>query len=151
MFACAEWKDLSEQLVESKAYIDFNQGVDIRIMTEEKAEYLKRMRVKMIHFAWDRYEDRNKIVPKFKMFKEVTGWYRQKMSVYVLCNFNTTHEQDLERIYTLRDLGFDPYVMIFEKEKTKPTDKVRMLQRWVNNRVIFNKCKNFEDYKRYVR
>ena len=147
LFACRDWRDLAEQLIESKAYIDFTQGVDIRIMTEEMAEYIKRMRVKLIHFAWDRYKDKDIIIPKLKMFQEVTGWYRQKLAVYVLCNFDTTFEQDLERTYTLRDLGYSPYIMIFDKDKTKSTDRVRRLQQYVNNRHIFYNFPTFEDFK----
>ena len=81
-----------------------------------------------------------------KAFKEITGWGKRKMSVYVLTNFNTTIEQDLERIYTLRDLGYNPYVMIYNKEATKGNDTVRLIQRWVNNRKIFNSIKWFSEY-----
>lgn len=147
MFACKDWKELAEQLIDSKAWVDFNQGVDIRTMTEEKAAYIKKMKVKRVHFAFDRYEDKDAIIPKFKMFKTVTGWDRRKMVVYVLTNYNTTHEQDLERVYTLRELGFDPYIMIFNKWETKPTDTVRRLQRWVNSPAIFRTVERFEDYK----
>ena len=117
-------------------------------MTEDKAEMIKRIKIKNIHFAWDRYEDKDKIVPKFKMFSELTGWDRHKMTVYVLTNFDTTIEQDLERIYTLRKLGYWPYVMIYDKEHTKPTDTVRKLQRWVNMRAIFESTPRFEDYQK---
>lgn len=147
MFACREWKDLSQQLIDSGAWVDFSQGCDIRLMDEEKAEYIRRMKIKQIHFAWDRYEDREKIITKFKMFQELTGWGRWKMTVYVLCGFNTTLEQDLERIYTLRDLGYSPYVMIYEKYKLKRGDDLLRLQRWVNSRVTFAEVKRFEDYK----
>lgn len=147
MFACREWKDLSQQLIDSGAWVDFSQGCDIRLMTEEKAEYIRRMKIKQIHFAWDRYEDREKIITKFKMFQELTGWGRWKMTVYVLCGFNTTLEQDLERIYTLRDLGYSPYVMIYEKYKLRRGDDLLRLQRWVNSRVTFAAVKRFEDYK----
>ena len=147
MFACREWKDLSQQLIDSDAWVDFSQGCDIRLMTEEKAEYIRRMKIKQIHFAWDRYEDREKIITKFKMFQELTGWGRWKMTVYVLCGFNTTLEQDLERIYTLRDLGYSPYVMIYEKYKLRRGDDLLRLQRWVNSRVTFAAVKRFEDYK----
>lgn len=145
MFACKDWKDLSQQLIDSGAYIDFNQGCDIRIMTEEKAEYIHRMKIKQIHFAWDRYEDKEIIIPKFKKFKEITGWNRGKMSVYVLTGFNTTFEQDLERVYTLIDLGYSPYIMIYDKYKKKKKDPLIRLQRWVNSRICF-KVKRFEDY-----
>lgn len=147
MFACKDWKNLSQQLIDSKAWVDFSQGCDIRIMTEEKAEYIKQMKIKQIHFAWDRYEDKDMIIPKFKAFKEITQWDKRKLAVYVLTNFNTTLWQDLDRIYTLRDLGYWPYVMIYEKEKLPPKHTLRRLQRWVNMRAVFEKIPKFEDYK----
>lgn len=146
MFACKDWKNLSQQLIDSKAWVDFSQGCDIRIMTEEKAEYIKRMKIKQIHFAWDRYQDKDMIVPKFRAFKDITGWEKRKLSVYVLVNFNTTHEQDLERIYTLRELGYWPYVMVYERDKLPKGHITRKLQRWVNMRAVFETISRFEDY-----
>ena len=146
MFACRDWKNLSQQLIDSKAWIDFSQGCDIRIMTEEKAEYIKQMKIKQIHLAWDRYQDKDIIVPKFQMFQKLTGWDRRKMTVYVLCGFDTTLEQDLDRIYTLRDLGYAPYVMIYDKYKLKKRDQLKRMQRWVNSRYAFMACERFEDY-----
>ena len=145
--ACKDWKELFQQLIDSGSWVDFSQGVDIRLMTDEKAEMIKLIKTKNIHFAWDRYEDKEIVVPKFKMFKELTGWDKRKLTVYVLTNFDTTIDQDLERIYTLRDLGYHPYVMVYDKENTNPTDTVRRLQRWVNNRIIFDRVQRFEDYK----
>ena len=144
--ACKDWKELFQQLIDSSAWIDFTQGMDIRLMTAEKAEMLKQMKVKMIHFAWDSYSDKDIIIPKFKEFKKITGWDKRKMSVYVLTNFNTTHEQDLERIYTLRDLGYGPYVMVYEKEKLPPRHITKQLARWVNMRATFQTVENFKDY-----
>lgn len=146
MFACKEWKELSVQLIESGAGVDFSQGCDIRLMTDKKAEYIKRMKIKQVHFAWDRYEDKEKIVPQFKRFKEITQWDYRKLGVYVLCNFNTTFEQDLDRVYTLRELGYNPYVMLYEKDKLPAGHRLKLLQRWVNNRIIFRSCKRFEEY-----
>lgn len=146
--ACKDWKELFQQLIDSKAWIDFSQGLDIRMMTEEKAEMLKRMKIKQVHFAWDRYEDKEIIVPKFEMFKRITQWDKRKLSVYVLTNFDTTHEQDLERIYTLRDLGYWPYVMVYDKEHLPKGHIARKVQRWVNMRAIFEKVKRFEDYQK---
>ena len=104
------------------------------------------MKIKQVHFAWDRYEDKEKIVPKFKAIKELTGWDRRKLPVYVLVNFNTTLEQDLERIYTLRELGFWPYVMVYERDKLPQGHVSRRLQRWVNMRAVFETTPYFEDY-----
>lgn len=146
--ACMEWRDLFQQLIDSKATVDFSQGLDIRLMTEEKAEMLKHIKVNNIHFAWDRYEDKDLILPKLKMFKEISKLDHRKLTVYTLTNFDTTIEQDLERIYTLRELGFNPYVMIYNKENTTSKDTIRQIQRWVNMRAVWEKTPRFEDYKK---
>lgn len=146
--ACMEWRDLFQQLIDSKATVDFSQGLDIRLMTEEKAEMLKQIKVNNIHFAWDRYEDKDLILPKLKMFKEISKLDHRKLTVYTLTNFDTTIEQDLERIYTLRELGFNPYVMIYDREHTTSKDTIRQIQRWVNNRFVWEKTPRFEDYKK---
>ena len=175
ILACKEWKDLLQQLIESKAWVDFNQGLDIRLMTEEKAEMLKHIKLKNIHFAWDRYQDIDMILPKFKMFKEITKIDYRKLGVYVLCNFDTTIDQDLERIYALRTLGYSPYVMLYNKDgfvecdangkpmRLKPISQLLKkytpqqiehfktcwaIQGWVNNRIIFAKCETFTEYTR---
>lgn len=148
ILACSDWRELLQQCIDSKADIDFNQGLDIRLMTEEKATILNAVRIKEIHFAWDRYEDGDSILPRLEMFAKVSGLSPKSHSaiVYTLVNFDTTIEQDLERIYTLRDMGYWPYVMIYDKEHSSQMH--RDMARWVNNRFIFASCKYFEDYKR---
>lgn len=134
LLACAEWKDLMQQLIDSKAYIDFTQGVDIRLMTDEKAEYIRQCKVKMIHFAWDNPNDLLTL-EKLKQYVNAFGLTQRKLSVYVLTNFSSTTEQDLWRVNTLRELGYTPYVMIYDKLNAPKI--TRLLQRYVNNRYIF--------------
>lgn len=150
-FACPEWKDIVTQLIESKAQVDFNQGVDIRMMTPEKIELLMKVNTKHIHFAWDRYQDRDLIVPKFRQFKEITGWGRDKVTVYILTNYDSTIQQDLERIMFCRELNFCPYVMRYDKEHIKRGAEVNSLARWVNTKMIFWKCPTFEQYKNDIK
>ena len=146
ILACPEHLDLLQQLIDSQAWVDINQGLDARLLTEKNTELIKKLKVKMLHFAWDNPEDEEKIIPKLKMFKEITGLDRRKLTVYTLINFNSTTEQDLHRIYTLRDLGFLPYVMVYEKDRLPKGHVARRLQRWVNMRSIFKTTPKFEDY-----
>lgn len=149
ILACREWKDLLGQLIDSKANIDFNQGLDIRLMNEEKAKAIAKLRIREIHFAWDRYEDKEKVLPMLKMFADIASPRIHKKQVhnaivYVLVNHTSTIDQDLERIYTLRDLGYWAYVMVYDKPNAPRiyTD----MQRWCNNRFVFAECPRFEDY-----
>lgn len=145
LLACKDRMELLDQLIDSRAIVNINQGFDIRLANEEVAEKLGRMRIKRIHFAWD--DPKQDLTEHFRRFAQA---YRRKSSstkvVYTLVNFNSTMEENLWRIYTLRDLGYDPYVMCFDKPHA-PED-IKRLQRWVNNRFIFRKCRRFEDYVR---
>lgn len=118
------------------------------MMTPEKAEMLGRVKCKELHFAWDRWEDKDKILPKFKMLqkplKKLIDGHR--VSVYTLTNYDTTIEQDLERIYTLREMGYWAYITIYDKEHCPSI--YRKLARWVNNRFVFQQTQRFEDYTR---
>ena len=148
ILACNERIELLRQLRDSGAWIDFTQGLDVRMLNEAMCEMLAELKIKNVHFAWDRYQDREIILSKLKMFSEY--YYNgknpnHKAIVYTLVNFDTTLEQDLERIYTLRDMGYWAYVMIYDKEHC--SNNYKALQRWCNNRIIFAKCKRFEDYK----
>ena len=146
ILACKDWKELLLQLKNSKSYVDFNGGLDIRMMTEEKAILLNELKVKQWHFAWDRYEDKKYILPKFKLFSKYNKLKERNSIVYVLVNYDTTIDQDLERIYTLRDMGYWAYVMIYNKESLPKGHILKKMQRWCNNRFIFSKCKKFEEY-----
>lgn len=151
ILACKECDSLLQQLIDSKAYVDFNQGLDIRLMTAEKAEMIKQIKFKQLHFAWDRYDDRKFILPRLKMFKEITEINERKAIVYVLCNYDTTINQDLERIYALRAHGYWPYVMLYNKQAIPKGHELRHLQRWVNNRYIFAVCDSFSDYMKGIK
>ena len=146
LLACKQRSELLDQLVRTKAYIDFTQGLDIRLINGAVIDAINQMRLKQIHFAWDNANEDLR-----ERFIEYAKNARHKPNgrfgtVYVLTNYNSTMEENLYRIYTLRDLGYDPYVMVYDKPHAPR--EIRDLQRWCNNIRIFRKCKKFDDYKR---
>lgn len=143
ILACRDHEELLQQLSGSGAWVDFTQGLDIRLTTKDNIELLNRIKTKMVHFAWD--NPKQDLTEYFKRFNKHSNIkdYRKK-NVYVLTNFGSTHDEDLHRIYTLRKLGYNPYIMIYDKPHAPR--RVRMLQRWVNNRIIFRTIEKFEDY-----
>lgn len=130
------------QYKETGAILDFTQGLDIRLMNDADIADINEMRLRTLHFAWDNPKDF--LEGKFRNF---ANCFRRKSNigmVYCLTNFNSTMEENLYRIYTLRDMGYDPYVMIYDKPHA--SKEIRMLQRWCNNKRIFKVCRRFEDY-----
>lgn len=145
ILACKDHMDLLQQLVDSKAKVNFNQGLDIRLVNDRNMELLKKIRLESIHFAFDRWQDKDIIEPRLRAFVEKTGYSRSKgrVIVYILTNFDTTLEQDIYRIQLCRELNISPYPMIYDKEHCEPV--YRKLQRWCSN-FIFWSVPTFEEY-----
>lgn len=149
LLACPEHMDLLGQLAASGAWVDFTQGLDIRLTNAQNVELIQRIRTQNVHFAWD--NPAQNLTEHFRQFKELSGIkdYR-KLGVYVLTNFGdggTIEEKvqnALHRIYTLRDMGYGPYVMIYDKPNAPR--EIRLLQRWCNNRKIFRTQPDFYKY-----
>ena len=142
IIACADKRDLMQQYRETNAIIDFTQGLDIRILDQYDVEDINKMRQVKLHFAWD--DPKQDLADKFADFAR--GFRRKTKigTVYCLTNYNSTMEENLYRIYKLSALGYDPYVMIYDKPHA--SKEIRRLQRWCNNKRIFKVCHRFEDY-----
>lgn len=147
ILACPDRMELLQQLVDSKAKANFNQGLDIRLVNDDVLDLMKQIRLDGIHFAFDRWQDKDIVEPRLRAFAEKTGFNKNKgrVMVYILTNFDTTIEQDLYRIQLCRELNFSPYPMIYDKGHADPI--YRQIQRWCNN-FIFWSVPTFEDYKR---
>lgn len=138
--------ELLKQLADTGAEVDFNQGVDCRLLTEENILALNAVNTKMIHFAWDMMKESGAVLKGLELYKRFGKLDERHTRVYVLVNYDTAMDENLERIYCLRELGYDPYVMIYDKPHAPR--EIRRLQRWVNNKFIWRSCERFEDYDR---
>ena len=147
ILACRDHLELLSQLIESKANVEFNGGLDIRLITKQNVEMLKQIKLKCIHFAFDRYQDKQIVERNLKLFKDMTGYNKDKHNilVYILVNYDTTLAQDIERIEFCRSLNFAPYVMIYDKANCNQI--YNKLQRWCNNYFVFWRVKDFAEYK----
>lgn len=144
--ACQDHMDLLEQLATSGAWVDINQGLDCRLLTEENIAAINRLKLREVHFAWDSMCESKSVIRGLELYAGLAARrpHGQFATVYCLTNFDTTMEENLYRIYTLRDMGYNPYVMIYDKPHA-PKD-VRLLQRWCNNRLIFKSEPDFYKY-----
>lgn len=136
--------EILDSLIKERLLVDFNQGLDIRYLNNGQAEQLTRVKLwKQIHFAWDSTRDEARVRDGIRILKR----YRltNKSMFYVLVGFDSTQEEDLYRVMTLRDLGLDPFVMPFDKFDPYQKD----FARWVNHKAIFKTVswKNYEKNK----
>lgn len=149
ILACKEHLELLQQLADSGAWVDFTQGLDARLLTMENIEALNKVKMKNIHFAWDLMEQSDSVLRGLSLYAKYGKIQSDRRRVvYVLTNYNTTHEDDLHRVDMLQTLGYEPYVMIFDKPNAPK--ETRKLQRWANNKWIYHSC-TFEEYDTRIR
>lgn len=169
ILACRERMELLSQLADSKALVEFNGGMDIRFLNETVIEALRSIRVKNYHFAWD--DPREPLQEKFQLFRDSGLKVFDHCRVYVLTNYWSSMEENLFRIYTLLELGFMPFVMIYDKQKfvdergrwlpgvaerfseqqLQDFKTCQHMQRWCGRGWIVKRCPRFEDYEPYKR
>jgi len=98
ILAYPECEEILQEIVDKKIRCQFNQGIDIRLLTEKRAELLSKIKyIGEYLFAFDdlRFE---KIIDKnFKMFKKFIpkDW---KCKFYVYCNANMEIKDVVYRI-----------------------------------------------------
>lgn len=145
LLACKNHITLLKQLSETNSTVNPNQGLDCRLLTEDNIYWLNQIKIKTMHFAWDYIREEMSVIKGLELYNKY-GKIREKRNkfVYVLVNYDTTMEENLYRIYKLRDMGYAPYVMIYNKPSASV--EIKRLQRWTNNRYIFWSCEKFEDY-----
>lgn len=142
-FANPEWHSSIDFLLKEKQPVKLH-GVDVRIMNEEQAFYLNKLKLKNgIHIAWD--------LPNIDLtekIKNMTKYIKPyKIVCYVLVGFNSTKEQDLHRLRVLKDLGVYPFVQPYRDyaNNSKPSNYEKDISRWANRAWLF-KSMDFMDY-----
>lgn len=146
LLACPDHMELLDQLADSKAWVDINQGLDCRLLTEKNIGAINQLKLREIHFAWDYMKESQSVLRGLELYAGLANRkpHGQYGTVFCLTNYDTTMEENLYRIYTLRDMGYNPYVMIYDKPHAPR--EVRLLQRWCNNRLIFKSEPDFYKY-----
>lgn len=142
-FANPEWEEAISYLRSLKLPCDF-QGIDVRSIAKNQAFALSRLRhCKQIKFAWDVPADEREVLAGIKTICKYIRPYR--LMCYVLVGFNSSEDEDLHRVETLRALGIDPFVMPYNRGDLYQ----QSLARYVNNKAIFKKV-TWRDYRRRV-
>lgn len=166
--ACKHWKDLLLQLQSTGKRFQFKQGLDARLLDDEKCELLFQSKYDGdFIFAFDNIDEMEIIRRKLQLIRKHT--HRQCM-FYILTGFDRCGKYDvkfwiqdifdlLRRIRLL--LEFDlmlPFVMRFERHKESPFAKLyAVIARWANNPSSVKKeslrefVENPKNHYRYAR
>ena len=133
-----------EKIIRLKIKVDFNQGLDARLITDEIAQLLSRVRwYRPIRMACDTRSQMPYIETAVKLLRK----HGAKPSAYFVYVLVKDIPDALERVEFLRELGCDPFAQpyIDFSGKVSVTKEQKRFARWVNHKAIF-KSVLYENY-----
>lgn len=151
---CPERKKILQELIEKKKPFKFKQGIDERLLTEERCRLLFSTSYDGDYtFAFDNIDDYELIHSKLKLIRKYTKAINIKF--YVLVGFESTDFQDIismwKRVALLMKYHCLPYIMRYQNKNETPwkDSKYRGLYvtmaRWCNQPRFFKK-KSFRQF-----
>ncbi len=118
------------QIRENKLTVDFNQGLDIRLLTDGLAREIKKTKLKEIRFAYDNPGDRKIIEKKIPILRK----YNMRAMFYVLAGYNSTIEEEIDRVNYLTANRQRAYIM--RHENSHGDKRYIALAQWVNSPIF---------------
>ena len=133
-FSDPQWKETFKEIWDADLTVIDENGYDLRLIDEEKADALRRTKFEgYTHYAWDRMKDESRILRGLEL--------APKGMVYVLIGYDTVQEEDFHRCQKIHEMGFDPYVMPYNK-----TREEKRFKRFIDSRM-YRKYKPTKDNK----
>lgn len=126
------FRAICKQARENNIRLDFNQGLDHRLLNQSVIDELNSIRHQELHFAWDNFEDFPTVRNAIKLLRENNI---NRCNWLILTNFNTEFECDLARVNYLRSENQNAYVMRYNGTTTTI---LTAFASWVNKRDWFH-------------
>lgn len=132
-----------ERMGEQKIWVDFNQGLDARLITPQTAVLLAKLHwIRFVRLSCDS----NAMLPVVEQaaaYLREVGVAKSRLWAYVLVQDVADAHQ---RVLALRDMGITPFAQPYRDfDGGEPSEEQRKFARWVNIKAAFNSCR-WEDY-----
>lgn len=147
VLACEHGIEQMRDMVGEDVRIDFNQGLDARLISPEIAELLSRLKwIRFIRMSCDTDAMLDTVINAINLLA-IKGVKAYRVFVYLLV-------QDIEsaerRALALRDVGADVFAQPYRDfdNNVDPSKEMKDFARWVNRKAIFKTCATFSEYQR---
>lgn len=169
VLSCKDWKAIFEELNATGKRFQFKQGMDERLLTDEKCEVIFNSRwIGDYIFAFDNIKDRRIVEKKLELIRKHT---HKTPKFYVFCAYNHKNPDTYSDWFWLRDIAdlFErieilirykckPYVMRYKDyEKSPHRGMYITIARWCNQPQFLTKksfrefCELRSDSERYMK
>ena len=142
------WEEVLNEVEETGKHFQFRQGLDIRLMTDEKALRLSKTRYKGdFIFAFDHLKDKKIIEEKLNLWRKFCS---RTTKLFVLCAYDSIDVEDIisifERIKIIMKFKCIPYLMRYNGWGTSNMRGMYInISRWTNQPQFFKK-KTFREF-----
>ena len=125
-------------------WVDFNQGLDARLIISETAKLLARLHwIRFIRMSCDT-NDMLPVVERAAAYLREAGAAPSCFWAYVLVR---DVEDAHQRVMTLREMGIEPFAQPYwDYDGGEPNLEQKAFAQWVNHRAILHSC-TWEDYQ----
>lgn len=146
VLACPWGLEQIEDMGGKDVRVDFNQGIDARLITDDVAQMLAGLKwIRFIRMSADTDAMLDVVLTAIDRLKRY-GVKPYRVFVYVLVQDVESAER---RVIALRNVGAEPFAQPYRDftSNTEPPLEWRRLARWVNHKAIFKSIERFKDYK----
>lgn len=134
-----------DRMGREQVWVDFNQGLDARLITPEIAGMLARLHwIRLIRLACDTSE-MLPVVRQATSYLKEAGVSQSRFWAYALVR---DVEEAHRRVMALREMGVEPFAQPYrDYDGGEPTEEQKAFARWVNRKSLFKSC-TWESYKK---
>lgn len=138
VLACEHGIRQMDALTRAPVKVDFNQGLDARLIDADVAELLSKVRwIRYIRLACDTHQ----MLPVIE--KAVTHLLAAGIPKWRLWSYALVQDVDeaYERVTALRKMGVEPFAQPYRDfDGGEPSDEQKRFARWCNNKAVFRSC-----------
>lgn len=140
--------EVTDWIMANNMRVDFNQGLDIRLMDKDIAKRLAELKpIDSWHFAFDSTDYQDQVIKGISMLNNAGVDVRHRINWYVYLHNDDQYEDALERCNLLRKLNALPYIMI--NRDSVRTQRMTDLKRWTRPQIFFSIP--FEQYNKSIK
>lgn len=126
-----------EKLIKLKVKVDFNQGLDCRLIDDSVAKLLAKIKwLHPIRLACDTISQMEPIQKAVRLLR----WHNARPARYFVYCLIKEVDEAMERVKFLKGLYLEPFAQPYRdfKNNIEPSKKQKQFARWVNHTAIFN-------------
>jgi hypothetical protein len=133
-----QWKARVAEILEGQFKVCFNQGINIRLITEQAAEWIAKLpyyddsfKARRLYTAWDNLKDEGIFFRGVDLLEQA-GVPPTHLLVYMLVGYRQgeTLDEIMYRFTRMTDRGIKPYPMVYNNQDRQ----MKRFQRWVIRR-----------------